>query len=248
MNHDEYRKLEALDREHWFYEGKRRIVRHWLGRFHRISADDLWIDAGCGTGRLLEEMAPCCRVLGLDSAPESIALSAPKLEPLGGRVLRTDLDRVPLPDGCASVITLLDVLEHLDDDGAALREMIRLTRPGGLIIITVPALRWLWGDWDEALHHRRRYHRPDLVRLLAQPELTTLRCAYFNWLALPPILLVRQWRKLWKARPGRERLEDRLPGRWLNGLLREAMVRPACLARLHPPVGVSLLGIVRRTA
>ena len=62
-----------------------------------------------------------------------------------------------------SIMTLMDVLEHLDDDDAALREMIRLTRPGGLIVITVPALRWLWSDWDVVLHHRRRYHRRPIL-------------------------------------------------------------------------------------
>ena len=141
MNPDEYTKLNRIDREHWFYTGKRAVVRHWVGRFVSLRPDDLWVDAGCGTGTLLEEQSRECRVLGLDDYDESIALARPRVEAVGGRVLKSSLDRVNLPDGCAAVVTALDVLEHLDDDATALREMVRLTRPGGLIVVTVPALR-----------------------------------------------------------------------------------------------------------
>jgi ubiquinone/menaquinone biosynthesis C-methylase UbiE len=163
-------------------------------------------------------------------------------------VLKTPLDAVALPDGCATVVTLLDVLEHLDDDGAALREMVRLVKPGGLVVITVPALRWLWSDWDVCLHHRRRYHRDDLLRLCALPEVEVLRCAYFNSAVLPLIGLVRAWRKLRPPRTGEERAEDRIPAGWLNEMLYRVMVTPARCAWLHPPAGVSLLAVLRRKA
>src|SRR5690349_9151743 len=129
MNPDEYTKLDRLDREHWFYRGKRAVVRHWIGRHLTLRPDDLLIDAGCGTGTWLVEMSGVCRVLGLDDYEESIRLARPRVEAVGGRVLKTALNRVDLPDGCAAAVTLLDVLEHLDDDGAALEEMFRLVRP-----------------------------------------------------------------------------------------------------------------------
>src|SRR5512135_2488475 len=116
MNPDEYAKLDRIDREHWFYRGKRAIVRHWINRYATLSPEDLYLDAGCGTGTMLVEMSRVCRVVGLDDHPESIALARPRVESLGGRVLQTGLDQVPLSDGCAAVVTLLDVLEHLDDE------------------------------------------------------------------------------------------------------------------------------------
>jgi SAM-dependent methyltransferase len=246
MNSDEYAKLSRVDREHWFYRGKRAVVRHWVGRFASLRPDDLWVDAGCGTGTLLVEQSRVCRVLGLDDYEESIALARPRVEAVGGRVLKSRLERVALPEGCASVVTLLDVLEHLDDDRAALREMVRLTRPGGLVVVTVPALRALWSDWDVALHHRRRYGRRDLLRLVRLPDVDVLRCAYFNSLLLPPIWLVRAWRKLRPVPPGAERAEDRVPGRQLNALLYRALVAPACWSWFQPPAGVSLLAVLRR--
>ena len=222
-------------------------MRHWIARHLTLRPDDLLIDGGCGTGAFLEEMSPTCRVLGLDAYDESVALARPRLRAVGGDVLQTELDRVDLPDGCAAVVTLLDVLEHLDDDRAALREMLRLVRPGGLVVLTVPALRWLWSDWDVALHHRRRYERPDLLRLVRQPGAELLHCAYFNTALLPPIALVRLWRKVRPPRPGAERAEDRIPSGWLNRLLYRVLVAPACWRWFQPPCGVSLLAVLRRT-
>jgi SAM-dependent methyltransferase len=246
MNTDEYAKLDRLDRSHWFYRGKRAIVRTWVDRSLLLQPDDLLIDAGCGTGTWLVEMSHTCRVLGLDDYEESIALARPRLEAVGGGVLKTSLEKVDLPDGCAAVVTLLDVLEHLDDDRGALEEMIRLVRPGGLVVITVPALRWLWSDWDVSLHHRRRYTRPDLLRLTRHPEMEVLRCSYFNSALLLPIFLVRLWRKLCPPRPGQARAEDSIPPRWLNVLLEQSMVAPAQWRWFYPPLGVSLLAVLRR--
>ncbi len=248
MNSDEYTKLDQLDRRHWFYRGKRAIVRAWIGRHLVLRRDDLLIDAGCGTGTFLAEMAGVCRVLGLDDHDESLALARPRVEAVGGRVLKTSLERVDLPDGCAAVVTLQDVLEHVDDDAAALRELTRLVRPGGLLVLTVPALRWLWSDWDVALHHRRRYSRADLLRLLRQPGVDVLRCCYFNAPLLPAIALVRLWRRLRPPRPGAARAEDRVPGRLLNTLLYHLLVAPACTGWFRPPLGVSLLAVLRRQA
>ena len=98
----------------------------------------------------------------------------------------------------------MDVLEHLDDDAVALCELTRLVRPGGLIIITVPALQWLWSDWDVVLHHRRRYYKADVRRLVAQPDLQIVHLAYTNCFALPLVLMVRLWRKAFPSKPGSE--------------------------------------------
>jgi SAM-dependent methyltransferase len=247
MNPAEYANLDRLDRRHWFYRGKRAIVRHWIDRHLALGPDDLLVDAGCGTGTFLEEAAGTCRVLGLDDHAESIAIAGPRLAAVGGRVLHTPLERVDLSDDSAAVVTLLDVLEHTDDDGLVLREMIRLVRPGGLVVVTVPALRALWSDWDVALHHRRRYHRRDLLRVCSQPGVEPLRCTYFNTAALPAVFAVRAWRKLRPPTSGRERAEDRVPVGFLNQFLYHAMVAPARWGWLYPPIGVSLLAVLRRT-
>lgn len=246
MNAEEYAKLDRLDRRHWFYQGKRTIVRHWVDRHLTLQPEDVWVDAGCGTGTLLEEVSATCQVVGLDDHAESIAAARPRVEAVGGRVLQTALDHIDLPDGTATVVTALDVLEHLDDPVAAVRELTRLLRPGGLLVVTVPALKWLWSDWDVALHHRRRYVRKELLAHVGQPGLRLLHCTYFNTAVLPLIALVRLWRRWFPPRPGAERAEDKVPGRWLNRLLYHFMVKPACWRWCRLPVGVSLLAVLRR--
>jgi SAM-dependent methyltransferase len=247
MNPEEYEKLAAIDRDHWFYAGKRAIVRHWISRYRRLTSDDVLVDGGMGTGTWLLSMARECRIIGLDDYEESLRIAKPLVEAAGGRAIKTGLGRVDLPDGAASVVTLLDVLEHLDDDAGALREMARLTKPGGLIVITVPALQILWSDWDEVLHHRRRYSRRQLLELIRRtPGVELLHCAYTNTFSLLPIALIRMWRKLVPLKPGAPRMEDQIPAPWLNRILYQLYVPPACAGWWHPPAGVSLLAVMRR--
>ena len=247
MNPEEYEKLAAIDRDHWFYAGKRAIVRHWIARYRPLAATDVLLDAGMGTGAWLLTMARQCRIIGLDDYEESLRIAQPLVEAAGGRAIKTGLDHVDLPAATASVVTLLDVLEHLDDDASALREMVRLTRPGGLSVITVPALQMLWSDWDVVLHHRRRYSRSQLLGLVrATPGVELLHCAYTNTFSLLPIALIRMWRRLVPLKPGAARMEDRIPALWLNRILYRLYVTPACAAWWHPPAGVSLLAVLRR--
>lgn len=221
-------------------------MRHWIERLAPLQPEDLLVDAGCGTATFLQEMAGFCRVVGIDNSLESIKIAGPKIRPLGGGIIHSPLDTVELESNSASVVTLLDVLEHVDDDRAVLMEMSRITRPGGLIVITVPALKFLWSDWDVALHHRRRYLQPELLKLVRHPDLTVLRCSYFNTLALVPILAIRAVRKFLLPAQNGDRAEDKVPPRWLNNILRQAMVWPACSDGFTAPLGVSLLAILRK--
>jgi ubiquinone/menaquinone biosynthesis C-methylase UbiE len=245
MDTSEYYKLDQVDRVHWFYRGKRAIIRFWMRRHLELSSEDLLVDAGMGSGVFLEEMSEHCRVIGLDNSDESLLLAGPRVTACGGGVIKTDLSRVGLPDNVAAVVTMLDVLEHLDDDRAALCEAARLTKPGGLVMITVPACKWLWSDWDEALHHRRRYSRTELLRLFSGVHLELLRCTYFNSAMFAPILVIRLCRRLLPHR-GALRAEDFVPGKYLNAILHKIMVAPACWAWFRPPFGLSLFALLRK--
>lgn len=246
MNPEEYAKLERLDGTHWFYVGKRKIVRHWIERYLKLETDDLLVDAGMGTGTWLVEMSSQCRVLGIDDYQESLDIAIPRIEKVHGTVLKSKLDHVELPDGVARVVTMMDVIEHLDDDEAAVKEMTRITAPGGLIVITVPALMSLWSDWDVILHHRRRYDMQKLKALFDPNELEILHCAYFNFMVLPLIWVVRFCRRFVPVRPGRQRAEDRIPPWPFNAILKSIMVWTGCQAWCRPPFGVSLIAVLRR--
>lgn len=247
MNPEEYKRLRNIDETHWFYRGKRDIVRYWIERFIRLSPDDLLIDVGAGTGTWAVEMASRCRVMAIDDHDESLVLAGPRVEAAGGRVMKSDLHAIDIPSGTAAVVTLMDVLEHVDDDEGALGEMIRLVRPGGLIVVTVPAIPWMWSDWDEAVQHRRRYGKKHLLQLVSQPGVRVLRCAYFNTAMLLPIALIRWYRRIQPPSGTSIRAEDVILPESLNWALHEMLVRPACCRFFPAPIGLSLLAVLQRT-
>ena len=246
MNPDEYANLAAVETQHWFYVGKRQIVRHWIQRAHPLSPNDLLADCGAGTGTFAAEMMPHCRVVAIDDHDESMALARRKLG--SERVQKGSCTSLPLPDHSVDVLTALDVIEHVEQDGGALAEFARVVRPGGIVVITVPALMMLWSDWDVALHHFRRYTRPTLLNLVSPDLFEIVHCNYVNVAAFPLVLLVRKWRAL-KAKFGAKidsRSEDSIPARPVNAVLRWSFVKLACQNTIRFPAGVGLLAVLRR--
>jgi len=240
----EYDNLAALERDHWYYAGKRRLVRAWIERLRPPSSHDVLLDCGAGTGLFAAEMERCCRVLVLDDHEESLRMLRARFP--AGQVLVPVGGSVPLPDRSLDYLTALDVLEHIPDDAAAVRGFARLLRPGGLAVVTVPAGMALWSDWDVALHHQRRYSRRDLCALFGPGDWEIVHVNYTNVVVYPAVWLLRRWRG-WRGNPGgaEKRAEDRLPPRWLNTLLRATFVG-AGLSRIPFPFGVSLLLAARR--
>ncbi len=244
MDSAEYDNLAALERDHWYYSGKRRLVRSWIERLRSPAAGDVLLDCGAGTGLFAAEMESCCRVLVLDDHEESLGMLRARFQP--GQVLVPAGGNVPLPDRSLDYLTALDVLEHIPDDAAAVRGFARLLRPGGLAVVTVPAGMALWSDWDVVLHHQRRYSRQALCALFGPGDWEILHVNHTNVFAYPAVWLLRRWRG-WRgsSRADGKRAEDRLPPRWLNVLLRAAFVG-AGLSRIPFPFGVSLLLAARR--
>ncbi len=245
MEPGEYDNLERVERDHWFYVGKRQIVRRWIERLRPLAATDTLLDFGAGTGLFAAEMAPRCRVLALDAYPESLAIlrrrlpAAQVIEPAAG-------GRIPLADASVDCVTSLDVLEHLEHDASAVAEFHRVLRPGGLALVTVPASMRLWSDWDVALRHYRRYDQRSLGALFGAGW-TVEHLGYVNTFAFPFVWLLRRSRRA-GAGDGRPRAEDRVPPRWLNGLLRRQFVAQGTWRRLRLPFGVGLLLVARKSA
>lgn len=243
MNAEEYANMDQMEQAHWYYAGKRELVRGWLRRVGPPQAQDLLLDCGAGTGRFAKEMEADCRVLVLDDHEEALRLLRTRFRP--EQILSLAGDQVPLPAASLDYVTALDVLEHTPDDRAVVAGFQRLLKPGGVALVTVPASMALWSDWDEALHHYRRYSRPQLRALFPAEQWEVLHVNYTNVLVYPAVWAVRKWRRIFPAAAGRVRSEDRQPSPGLNALLRWLFVRPT-FWRVPFPFGVSLLLVARK--
>ncbi len=248
MQLQEYRALQKVEREHWFYRGKRALVQWWIAQLlPRLSHSDVIIDAGAGTGELVAELRrelPTAQVTGIEFVDEArnIAKELTGVSLEAGSIL--DL---PIASATATVAIALDVLEHVEDDALALAELIRITKPGGLVIVNVPASMLLWSEWDVTLGHFRRYSMGGF-RALLQPHLKAERvtleyCGYINVVLFPAVLAYRQ---LSRVIAPANRAEDKIPAPWLNSMLFASFVGPAKWKWFHAPFGVSIFCVLRK--
>ncbi len=245
MKHEEYGRMYALEDTHWWYVGMRAISSSVMAPFVRNGPRPLRIlDAGCGTGRNLGVLSPWGRCVGVDLSEEALRFCAER----GVTVVRGNLLALPFPDASFDLVTSFDVLYHrwVKDDGVALRELVRVTRPGGLVFARVPALKMLWGAHDEAVFSRHRYTRGELIRLFAECGLALERATYCNSLLFPVLALRRALDRL----TGREGSDvESLPAP-LEYTFRTLLKTEAwCLRNIpffHFPVGGSVVALGRR--
>lgn len=240
----EYARIQDL---HWWFVGRRRIVsailEAELGRDRRQGRRI--VDIGCGTGTNLDMLSEFGQVEGLDTEPTAVQYCRRK----GYRANRhTAGAALPYRDASVDLITLLDVIEHVEDEYALLADARRVLVPGGSVLVTVPAYAWMWGRQDEIAHHYRRYTRPRLLDTLQRSGLHPARSSYFNTLLFPPIAAVRLVRRLRpEPRALHSDFELTKPGRLNSVLARVFGWEATLLSRTTMPFGVSVFGLARRT-
>lgn len=191
MEIDEYRRMAAVEDEMWYYRAlHRHIARELLRRYGPHPANIL--DAGCGTGgliRRLEADRPAWRWTGVDVEPLACEYSRSRCQ---AQIIEASAMALPFPDASFDAVVSADVLYHLDDDVAALRELGRVLRPDGLLVVNVPAHRWLWSYHDVAVHGRRRYVRSELSEKLGFAGFCVSVVTHWNTLPLPLVFLRRK--------------------------------------------------------
>jgi SAM-dependent methyltransferase len=235
------RTMLDVDEHHWWYRGRRRIIRAELDRL-TLPAGARVLDAGCGSGRTLQELTGYgTEVYGLELDPEAAEAARSRGH---GEVRIGRLEELPYEDDRFDLITCLDVVEHTPDDRVALRELRRVCKPAGWLLVTVPAYPALWSLHDEANHHFRRYQRHTLHAAATDAGWRVCRMTSFNSLLLAPAAVVRVAQR---RRPrARYRPEISLGPAWLNALLeRPLRLEARWLARGRTlPAGLSLLALL----
>ena len=233
----------AVDEHHWWYRGRRRVIRAELDRLP-LPANARVLDAGCGSGRTLQELVDYGEVSGIELDTDAAEMARSRAL---GEVQVGRLEELPWDDGTFDLITCLDVVEHVPDDVAALAELLRVSRPGGWLLVTVPAYQALWSLHDEANHHFRRYSRAALRRATAAAGWQLHRLSSFNSLLLAPAAAVRVAQRRFGTHNGYTN-DLALGPAWLNDVLERPLVLEASwLARGRTlPLGLSLLAVLRR--
>jgi SAM-dependent methyltransferase len=237
-----YEVESRVEESHWWFAGRRRLLAHAIGELG-LPKDARVIDVGSGTGtnlRLLAELG-FIDFTGVDMSESAIRFCAEKGL---GRVEMADARDLPFEDRSVDLVVATDIVEHIDDDAAALREIQRVLRPGGCAILTVPAFQSLWGLQDEVCHHKRRYRKRDFEARLANAGLDLRRSFYFNYLLFAPIWLARQCIRVFRVRL---ESENQLNAPALNFVLARLFAFDVWSAPiLRPFFGVSIFALCER--
>jgi SAM-dependent methyltransferase len=177
MNPEEYARMHALEDWYWWFVARRDAAARTLRDYAPTDRPLRILDAGCGTGGMLDlyRTWPDAEITGLDFSPDALRFSHNRGHQ---RLVGGDLTLLPFRTSSFDVVTALDVIEHVEADSRALAEIARVLRPGGILVATVPAYQFLWGPHDEALHHMRRYNSRQFVDLIQEGGLRVERCTY----------------------------------------------------------------------
>jgi SAM-dependent methyltransferase len=238
-------RYAELERWHWWFRGRRRILETVLLRELGGRTPLAIASLGCGPAEGLAWLVPLVGPGGLVIGVDAEASHATAL-PRGVRAVVARIEAVPLRSASLDAVLALDVFEHIQDDAAGLREAARLLRPGGRLIVTVPALQSLWGNQDEVSHHLRRYRKATLGSAFARAGLPRPHITYFNSLLFPAIAGVRWLRQsLGAGDPSRSDFEDTAPGVANDVLAAVFAAERHLVSRVPLPIGVSLLAVLR---
>ena len=246
MEERELRALLDADDHHWWYRGRRQIIRAELDRLP-LPPDAQVLDAGCGSGRTLQDLRAYGEVSGIELS--ELAVSHARQRELGDvRVGR--VEQLPWEDRTFDLITCLDVLEHTPDDVIVLQELRRVTKPGGWLLLTVPAYPVLWSTHDVVNHHYRRYTRRALRRAATGAAWRVDRLTSFNSLLLPAAAAVRVSQRYRLRNHDDHVSELRVGPLWLNGALEQPLRLEAAVLRRGYTLGagLSLLAVLENLA
>jgi SAM-dependent methyltransferase len=252
MQQHTYAIMRRVEESHWWYLGRRRMIRSFVDSIRRNAEKSSApgpqsersfeiLDVGCGTGANLELLSEFGDASGVDVSAEAVSFChARGLE----NVKQAVAEALPFADKSFDAATSLDVIEHLDDDVAGLKEIRRILRPSGRVLIVVPAFMFLWGVQDDVSHHRRRYTISQLKKAVAEAGFEIERASYWNISFFFPTLMGRL---LMRASGVRPQSEANLTPGFLNRMLGSILgAETALLQHFDFPFGVSIACVARR--
>ena len=236
-----YDRMAAHDSTHWWYRARREILSDYLTRYGALPQDARILEIGCGTGHNLPMLARFGTVDAIEIDPAARAIA--------GERLGKDVGEAPLPaltgvaEGTYDLIAVLDVVEHIDDDIGSLRAMAARLKPGGKILVTVPAHAWMWSAHDTVNHHKRRYSKASLDAAIRAAGLTHNGLRWFNSLLFPAAVAARFAGRI----TGKDDSDDSPPAKPLNTVFEAIFgLERHLVGRVPLPPGLSIITLVSR--
>lgn len=225
-----------VEGSHWWFSARRKILKSFLLSIFKLP-NNIALDVGCGTGSNLKVLkSEGFLGIGLDKSSYALKLIKNKKDhPL----LLGDLTMLPIHANSIGLVIAMDVFEHLDRDEEGFAECYRVLNQGGLIFITVPAFKFLWGRQDRLTGHKRRYTKKEIKNKLKQIGFDILKLSYFNFFLFFPILIVRRVISLVNYR---RKSENELNCPLMNSLFKILFSFEILLSKyISLPLGVSIL-------
>ena len=237
-----YDRMAELDELHWWYRARREVLAALIRRSINLPPNARLLEVGCGTGHNLPMLQRFGHVDAIEVDPSARAIAERRL---GQSISDARLPELTgIPRGHYDLIGAFDVIEHIGDDAAAVAALADCLKPGGKLVMAVPAHQWMWSAHDELNHHKRRYSKRALQRLIQASPLRLQSIGYFNSLLFPVAVAARFAGKL----TGRGGGDDALPPKPLNWAFEKVFGAERYLAgRLPMPPGLSLFAVASAT-
>ena len=243
MYPDEYRVMFEVEDRYWWYRGVRTLIKAWLNQYAPRNA--MILDGGCGTGANLELLQQYGTAIGIDISDQAIDFCRARGIPTH-RTFIASLNELPFPNDFFDFAISFEVICNITNDQMTFAEITRVLKPGGRLIVQVPAYQWLWGTHDVAVGHRRRYSARDLREKITRAGMQIERLTHANVLMFPAIAADRLRRRAFGE--GNTIHSDLAPlPRGVNALLSALYVAEMRLvSRVDVPYGVSVLALARK--
>ena len=237
-----YDQMAQLDQLHWWYRARREVLAALIRRCAMPPRGARILEIGCGTGHNLPMLGQFGEVDALEVDETARGMAEQRL---GREVLSAPLPELSgVADGRYDLIGAFDVIEHIDADEAAVAAIARRLKPGGKLVVSVPAHQWMWSAHDVVNHHVRRYSKGQLKRLIERSPLKLDAIGYFNSLLFPAAVAERLASRL----RGKEASDLSLPPRPLNTALERTFAAERHLiGRVPLPPGLSLFAVASAT-
>ena len=237
-----YDRMAELDELHWWYRARRGVIAALIERHAMPPKNGRLLEVGCGTGHNLPMLSGFGTVEAIEIDEAARAVAEKRLgRPIHGAPLP---ELHGIPERHYDLIGAFDVIEHVSDDAAAVTSLGRRLKPGGKLVVTVPAHQWMWSAHDVVNHHQRRYSKHGLMRLINESPLKLEKVGYLNSLLFPLAVAARLAGKV----AGREVSDDTLPPKPVNWAFEKIFgLERHLVGRLPLPPGLSLFAVASAT-